>query len=166
MRYDADLKDFLELTVTQTFFGKLVGVSQQRINQLIEEEVVIRDESDKRGGIFLFDSLKNFYLSNKTSSDGVNYWQEKARHEKVKREQNELKLQQMQGEVYSAADIDAALAEILVALRNNLLGLPAKFATQLENKNREEINQILTAEIEDKLVEISNFKPSDINAKK
>ena len=157
MRYDGDLNDFLDLTVTQTFFGKLVGLTQQRINQLIEENVVLRDESDKRGGVFLFDSLKNFFQSDKTSSDGVNYWQEKARHEKVKREQNELKLQQMQGEVFDAAEVESALAEILVALRNNLLGLPAKFATQLENKNRDEIYKILTDEIEDKLVEISNL---------
>ena len=154
MRYDGNV---LDLTVTQTTLGKLLGLSQQRVNQLIDEKIVIKDEGDPRGSVYLFDSAKNYFLSNKTSSDGVNFWNEKAKNEKVKRELNELKLRERQGELYEAADIESAIAETIVTLRTNLLALPAKFSSQLEGKSKAEIYQLLNAEIEDKLQEISQF---------
>ena len=77
-------------------------------------------------------------------------------HEKAKRKKAEIEVERLQGEVYLAADVEGALAEILTMLRNNLLGLPSKFAVQLENKSREEINSTLTAEIENLLEDLSN----------
>ena len=154
MRYNGDVS---EITISQSELAKLLGISQPRISQLIDEKVVIKDEGDPRGSVYLFDSAKNYFLSNKTSSDGVNYWQEKARNEKVKRELNELKLQERQGELYDAADVESAIAETIVTLRTNLLALPAKFSSQLEGKSKAEIYQLLNAEIEDKLQEISQL---------
>ena len=43
-------------------------------------------------------------------------------------------------------------------LRSNLLGLPAKMSGILEGKSRGEINAILTAEIEEKLEELSEYQ--------
>ena len=148
-----------DLTCTQKAFAEAVELTPARINQLLTEgNILVLDESDPNGAIFLFDSLKNFFLSRNVSGIGVDYWRERGFNEQAKRKLNELKLSELEGGLYRADDVDAALAEILVALRNNLLGLPAKFATQLENKNRDEIYKILTDEIEDKLVEISNLK--------
>ena len=147
-----------DLTCTQKAFAEAVELTPARINQLLTEgNILVLDESDPNGAIFLFDSLKNFFLSRNVSGIGVDYWRERGFNEQAKRKLNELKLSELEGGLYRADDVDAALAEILVALRNNLLGLPAKFATQLENKNRDEIYKILTDEIEDKLVEISNL---------
>ena len=145
------------LTCTQAALAEAFGLSKMRVNQLIEEEIVIPDETDKGGGVFLFDSVKNYYQS-KNISDGVNYWKEKGLNERAKRQLNELKVEQAAGELYYAADVEASILEVLTVLKNNLLGMPSKLAKQLENTDREEIYLTLAAEIEDILKDISEFK--------
>lgn len=152
MKIKSDLR---KLTCTQRALAECLELTAARINQLIDEEVVIRDEEDKQSSVFVFDSLKNYFLSNKVSSDGVNYWKEKGLHEAAKRKTAELNYRKLEGSVYDAATVESAFAEMLTSLRNNLLGLPSKFATQLENQSRESIYSILTAEIENLLDELS-----------
>lgn len=144
-----------EMTVSQTQLGKAIGVSTPRINQLIDEGVVVRDELSTNGQVMLFDSLQNYFLSKNTTGDGVSFWKERSLHEKAKRELAELKLSKSRGEVYDAATVEGVLSELLTNFRNKLLGLPAKYARQLEGKNRAEIYSELTAAIEEELTELS-----------
>lgn len=152
-----------EITVSQTMLGKVLGISQQRVNQLIEEEIVIRDETDTGGAVMLVSSIRNYYLSKKSSSGGddVAFWKEKGLHERAKRKTSELKLRKMEGELYEAETVEAVFFELLTTLKTHLLAMPAKFATILEGKTREEINEILTHEIENKLTELSGSYNAD-----
>ena len=149
--------DTRKITVTQTDLAKALNLSRQRITQLIQEKIILRDETDPSGGVFLFDSLKNYWLK-AVEKSGDDYFKVKTEHEEVKKNLSEVKLRQLEGDLYLAVDVENALAEILVTLRTNLLSLPAKFASQLENKSSAEISAILTEEIEDKLQELSSLK--------
>ena len=143
-----------EATTTQAKLARYLGLSKPRISQLAEEgNILVKDEST--GKIFAFDSLRNYLMIKKSGNEGVNYFKEKGLHEKVKREQSEIKLEQMRGKLYEAAAVESALIEILAVLRNNLMGLPAKFATRLEGKRRAEISAVMTEEIESMLDELS-----------
>lgn len=144
-----------EISVTQTSFGRFIGYSQSKVSQMAAEGELVRDESDKSGRIMLAESLRSYYLSTKATGDGVNYWKEKAKREQVNRKMDEIKLQKLQGEVYEAATVEQGIIEILTTLRTHLTGLPAKFSVQLEGKSREEIYQAMTAEIEERLEELS-----------
>lgn len=148
-----------EATTTQAKLARYLGCSKAYMSQLAEEgNILVKDESDDRGRIFAFDSLKNYLLLKKSGKEGVNYFKEKGLHERVKREQAEIKLRQMKGELYESETVETALIEILSTLRTHLTALPAKFSVQLEGKSREEIYRILTAEIENKLDDLSqNF---------
>lgn len=150
--------DLKKMTCTQAALAEALELTRARVNQLIDEEVVIPDEEDKARGVFIFDSLRNYFLSNKVSDSGVNYWKEKGLHEAAKRKTAELKLREMEGELYEASTVENAFAEILGNLRNNLLGLPAKYAIMLENQPREKIYSILTREIEEQLEVVSQSK--------
>ena len=149
--------DTRKITVTQSDLSRALNISRQRVTQLIQEKIFLRDDSDPTGGVFLFDSLKNYWLR-QVEKNGDDYFKVKAEHETVKKQLSEVKLRQLEGELYLAVEVENALAEILTTLRTNLLSLPAKFSTQLVGKDSAEINSILTEEIEDKLQEISNFK--------
>ena len=85
--------------------------------------------------------------------------EEKAKHEKIKREIAELKLAMMEGNAYSAKTVELVMTEMLSNLRTQLLGLPTKLAPQLEGKKKEQIYTILTHEIEEKLSELSEYSP-------
>ena len=143
------------MTVSQRQMSAALGLSTTRINELLNEKVLVRDESRVDGRLMLFESLQNYFLSRKTTSDGVNFWNERALHEKVKRELSELKLEQERGEVYKASEVEAVLTEMLIDFRNKLSGLGHKLAAQLEGKTATAICDIIDSEIELNLKELS-----------
>lgn len=153
-----------QITVSQSNFAKAVGLTTGRISQLIKEGVVIRDEKDARGGVFLLQSAWNYDrlkgpVSSEDGEDSLDLMAEKARHEKVKRELAELKLAKAEARAYDARIVEMVMTEMLSNLRTQLLGLPSKLAPQLEEKSKGEIYSIMTREIEDKLGELSEYTP-------
>lgn len=155
MKYSGNIK---ELTVTQTALGRALGLTTARINQMIDLEIVVRDERDPNGGVYLFESLRNYYQSKKAKEEDANLFKEKALHEKVKRQIAELKLAKEEGSVYEAGTVEAVMIEQLVALRTHLLSLGMKLAPQLEGKTPGEIADIINREVEDRLKELSSYK--------
>lgn len=152
MKVQGEVKD---ATCTQSQLSRALNVSKQRINQLIDEGVVIRDEFSTNGQVMLFESLQNYFLSKNTTGEGVNFWKEKGLHEKAKRELAEVKLSKTRGELYDAETVESVLVELLTNFRNKLTGLPSKYAARLEGKTRDEIYSELTSAIEDELTELS-----------
>lgn len=156
MKVSQDLKN---LTTTQTEMARVLGITQPRVNQLIQDGVIIKN---KNGAVFVVESLKNFYKlkADDTSTDKkLNYTEEKAKHEKIKREIAELKLAKMQKNVYDARTVELVLTEMLSNLRTQLLGIPAKLAPQLEMKKRSTIYDRMTEEVTEKLAELSEYSP-------
>lgn len=152
-------KDLMSLTTTQTELGKVLGVTQQRVHQLIQEGTVQRSPT---GAVLVVPSLKNYYKLKAhmdTPEDAPDLNEERARHEKAKREIAELKLAELQGSVYPAKTVELVMTEMASNLRTQLLGLPAKLAPILEGQKKEEIYTTLTKEIEEKLSELSSYSP-------
>lgn len=58
MRVAGDVKEIL---VSQMQLARAIGISQARVNQLIDEGIVIRDTLTPK--VFLFESVKNYYLN-------------------------------------------------------------------------------------------------------
>ena len=156
-------EDIRKLTTTQTNLAVALNVTQPRIAQLIEEGVVVRDEKDPSGGVMIVRSLQNFYAAKARSSEEneVDFWLEKARHEKVKRELSELKLRKEAGELYEAATVERVLTELLADFRNKLSGLGHKLAGRLENLTAGAICDIIDREVEDTLKELSDNVTSE-----
>lgn len=144
-----------DVVCTQSQLAKALSLSQARVNQLIDEGVVIRDESSKNGAVMMLDSLRNYYLSKNATGDNVNFWKEKGLHEKAKRELAEVKLSKTRGELYEATTVEAVMSELLTNFRSKLLGLPAKFAAQLEGKARADIYKTLTTAVEESLSDLA-----------
>lgn len=146
------------IAVTQKQMAKALGLGTTRINQLIDEGIIVRDETSRSGQVMLFESLRNFFLSknaNITGDDNVSFWKERALHEKAKRELAEVKLSKTRGDLYESATVEAVLAELLTNFRSKLLGLPSKYAPQLQQKSREDIYSILTQAVEENLSELA-----------
>ena len=161
MKVTADPK---KITVSQTNFARAIGVTAGRVNQLIQEGVVLRDDKDARGGVYLVQSIRNYDALKSGSSgadgDDLNYISEKARHERIKRELSELRLAQNEASVYDARTVEMVMIEMLSNLRAQLLGLPAKLALVLDGRSKDGIYQTLTDEIEEKLSELGGYEPS------
>ena len=161
MKITDDLKT---ATASQSNLAKALGLSRQRVSQLLQEGVLATDE---KNNILVIKSVINYVkyrgqssAEEVSSSDDAVYEFEKAKNERAKRKIAELKLAKMNGEVYSAATVEQVMTEMLVNLRTQLLGLPTKLAPQLQNVTKEEAYNLLTQEIEDKLAELSEYTPS------
>lgn len=154
-----------KITVTQSALAQAIGITRARVSQMVKEGTMIRNDDDQGGGILLFDSLKNYYghytqpVATGSDDDVVDYYLEKAKHEKASREIAELKLAKLKARVYDARTVELVMTEMLSNLRTQLLGLPSKMAPILEGKSKEEIYESMTHEIEDKLSELSAYKP-------
>lgn len=150
--------DIQLITVTQKQMAKALGLGTTRINQLVDEGIIVRDETSRNGQVMLFESLRNFFLSRNTgdTEESVNFWKERGLHEKAKRELAELKLAKSRGELYEASTVEQTLSEILTNFRSKLLGLPSKYAPQLDGKTRGDIYQTLTGAVEELLTELAD----------
>lgn len=153
-------KDINKITTTQSEMARVLGLTQPRIHQLVQDGII---EKEENGAILLVESLKNYYKSKQGETgaleDEADYWTERALHEKAKREMTEIKLAKIQNNIYDAKTVEMVMIEMLTTLRTQLLGLPNKLAQQLEGKNREKIYDVMTREIEDKLNELSEYSP-------
>lgn len=151
-----------EITVKQKALAQALGVTPPRVSQLIKDGVVVRDESNSGGAVLLFESLKNFFQSTQAAGEGgdtVDYWEEKAKHERARRQIAELRIAKMEGRVYDARTVELVMTGMLKTFTTQLLGIPQKLAPQLEGLKKGEIHERLTKELEEALSELSEYKP-------
>ncbi len=147
------------VTITQTEMGRAIGVTRQRVGQLIQDGTF---KTDANGGLLLVENLRRFYQET-AEDEEADFNKEKALHEKAKREIAELQLAKMKKNAYSARVVEYVMTEMLSNLRTQLLGLPSKLAPMLEGKGKEEIYTTMTTEIEEKLSELSEYSPDLFN---
>lgn len=155
--------DLKTATASQSNLGKALGITRQRVSQLVQEGVMKLDDN---GNLLVVESIQNYVKSKWWAVDGKNsdkkelsYMDEKARHERTKREMAQLKLAMMEKNLYDARTVELVLTEMLANLRTQLLGLPSKMAPQMEGLSKNEIYSLMTKEIEEKLSELSEYSP-------
>lgn len=137
----AKVTDIDSLTVSAAVLGNIFGVTDRRIRQMAEEGIIVRAA---KGRYNLVDSLKNYILSLKLavdSNDGdnpdgeLNFEEEKALHERVKRHISEMKLQTMKGELHKADDVRHVMTDMLSSFKTRMMNIPAKVAPVLEDRD-------------------------------
>lgn len=119
----AKVTDIDSLTVSAAVLGNIFGVTDRRIRQMAEEGIIVRAA---KGRYNLVDSLKNYILSLKLAVDSndsdnpdgeLNFEEEKALHERVKRHISEMKLQTMKGELHKADDVRHVMTDMLSSFK-------------------------------------------------
>lgn len=163
----AKVTDIDSLTVSAAVLGNIFGVTDRRIRQMAEEGIIVRAA---KGRYNLVDSLKNYILSLKLavdSNDGdnpdgeLNFEEEKALHERVKRHISEMKLQTMKGELHKADDVRHVMTDMLSSFKTRMMNIPAKVAPVLEDRDAGYIKERLTSEVTEALNELKDYNPAD-----
>jgi phage terminase Nu1 subunit (DNA packaging protein) len=158
--------DISSVTVSAQVLGQIIGVTDRRIRQLAEENILVRIS---KGRYNLHESIKNYILTlkvametgNNDNPDGeLDLDEEKALHERVKRHIAELKLQVMKGELHKSTDVERVMTDMLVAVRTKLLALPSKLAPILVSRNDIGfIKDTVSKEILEVLNELCDYNP-------
>lgn len=163
----AKVTDIDSLTVSAAVLGNIFGVTDRRIRQMAEEGIIVRAA---KGRYNLVDSLKNYILSLKLAVDSndsdnpdgeLNFEEEKALHERVKRHISEMKLQTMKGELHKADDVRHVMTDMLSSFKTRMMNIPAKVAPVLEDRDAGYITERLTSEVTEALNELKDYNPAD-----
>jgi len=160
---DAIIKISAATKTTGDGMAACFGLSRQRIVQLANEGVLVRDEKSKYP---VAENIK-LYLAHKAGGKGaVSLDDERALHEQTKRKLAELELAKKLGTVHEAKDIELMVGGMITVFKRRMLSIPHKMALVLANQSQsaEEINEILTNGIDRALTELANFDVSRIAA--
>ena len=160
-------KDDNEVVVNAKILAKVLGVGVRQITNLHQQGVCIKNKS---GRYLLIPSVQNYIKrlrveasAGKGSSEPDENVEEiaieKAKHEKIKRQMSELRLQLMRGQLYEEAKVRMVMSDMLTNFKQKLQTMPSKLSTKVEGKSAGEINQILTDEIIEVLMELSEYNP-------
>lgn len=158
--------DISDLIVSTDAMAALLGFTRQRINQLAKEGIL---EKQAAGRFPLMKNVQRYieYLRTgvKDKGDGdeeaqAKYWEEKALHEKAKRETAELKLGQLKNQLHDAADVELVMTNMLATFRSRILSIPEKVSPKvLGVKNLSEISDAINTEVLEALAELSEYDP-------
>ena len=161
--------DISAITVNSAALEKIIGVSDRRIRQLAEENIIIRAA---KGRYKLMDSITNYILTlkvqmeanNAESVDGeIDLEEEKAIHERVKRHISELKLQTMRGELHKSEDVERVMMDMLASVRAKLLSMPTKLAPILVSRSEIDfVRNTINREVMEALNELKDYNPKEL----
>ncbi|MBO8136790.1 MAG: hypothetical protein H0Z40_01425 [Desulfotomaculum sp.] len=158
-------KDISEIIVNTDVMADLFGYTRQRINQLAKEGILEKKAPGryplKQNVKRYIDFLRTGYKSEDEEEAQAQYWEEKALHEKAKREMAELKLAKLKNRLHDAGDVELIMTNMLVTFRNRILAIPQKVAPKVIGmKNLAEINETINAELLEALNELSEYDPA------
>lgn len=138
------------------------GIGERRVRQLAQENILVKS---RRGRYLLIESVSNYIVHLKANNDlknhvedkKIDYDEERAIHENVKRQKAELELRKMQNMLHEAKELEKVMADMLYNFRVKILAVPSRFAPALANEHdpvvinqllKETMNQTLTEEDE------------------
>lgn len=162
-----NLEDMQEILVTSKVLEELFGVGARMVRKLENQGII---NKNSHGKYLLIESVKNYILTLKLSrskaalqseTDGeiLDYDSEHAKHEFLKRQITEIKLQLIRGQVHKAEDVEAVMMNMFENFKSKINGMPPKLARELEGKDRFEIQKKLKAETDAALMELSEYSP-------
>lgn len=146
------------LLVDQKTIAKVLQIDPRRVRQLEKEGILTKHETE--GLYYIPDCAQSYYQFKLKPTSAANYENEKALHEKAKREKAEMSNAKLRGQLHDAKDVELIMTNMLVNFRNKMLGLPSKLAGKLvRQKNINIISHELEKAIKEALMELSEYDP-------
>lgn len=157
-----------DIVVSPKVLADTLGITDRQIRNLAEQGIV--EKTDK--GRYLFKSSVKAYITllkvaqrskeeKERFGDSLDLEEEKAKHEVLKREITEIRLQLIKGNVHRAEDVERVITDMFIKFRSKMQAMPAKLAKRLENKGSLEIQEALREEIGDALNELADYNAVD-----
>ena len=163
----AKIDDIGSTVVSAKVLSKLFSLTERRIRDLAQEGILVRETT--KGRYNLERSVQNYILHLKTNKNIENMKtnkeldleEEKAIHEKVKREKAEIELKIMKGEVHLSEDVESVLSTMLANFRSKVLAMPSKIAPTIVSQNDVKyIRDRIKVECIEVLEELKDYDPS------
>lgn len=139
-----------------TELAELAGLSRRRIDQInaelpAEAKLLVKCEGGYDAAHFVKKWVA-YNVSKAKPEKALDLEEEKALHERSKREKTDIQISILKGDLVSMADATRAFVDVASSVRQRLCGLPAKLAVGLVMmEDPEEIQDKIDKEIRDTL---------------
>lgn len=155
-----------------TELGRLLGLTKRRIEQLTADGILTNVETE-RGSKSKYDTAESVkaycsYLRNKAAGKEVSEdveqltlqkLQADVKYRRSKAEKAKLELREIKGQYLRASDVEDFTADLILAVRADLLAMPGKMGVILaECKDAQEITGMLEKEAASILEDVAKHK--------
>lgn len=157
---------FISVIVDAKTLGTALGVSERTVRRLVNEGVI---DKVSNGQYDIVDCCRRYIdhvqekikLMDKDEKKlETSLMAEKVMHERAKKRKTELVVAEMERSMHLAADIERLWNWTIAAFKSRIRALPSKIAPQVQfTTDISEINDILRREIDESLVELSEYDP-------
>ena len=150
------------MNVTSKDLSNIFSLTLRRVQQLTAERVI---EKDAKTGKYPLAASVQRYIDYKLNAEigekDVDYFKERARHEKAKREKAEIVLKQIQGQVHDGSVVEAVMTEMITNAKSKLRGIPSKISPALLAQTELSVIEAkLSDAIDECLLELSDYQPA------
>lgn len=147
----------MALFVTTKELANSLDLSERRINQLVVEGVL---EKGKDGKFNIYSAIEGYIKKTYGIEQELSFEVERARHEKIKKDMAQIRLDKLRNRVHDAKDIELILSNMIVTFKTRMLGIPSQVAPRvLGKKDISDVIGEITREIKEALKELSDYKP-------
>lgn len=139
--------------------ASIVGKSPQWIRQLTRDEVL---NQISKGKYVLGEAVQAYikHVEGESSDGKISYRDEKAEHERIKKEIAMLELEEKRKNLHTTADVQDAWGMLLVEFRRRLTGLPPKISSELSYMtDSKQVRIFLEQKINEALHELAKYDP-------
>lgn len=85
-------------------------------------------------------------------------------YKKAKARIVELELDEIEGRIYLAENVERVVVDMLTKMKSKLLAIPSQTAPRLEGKKKAKIEKILEVEVDKALMELSEYNAEDFRS--
>lgn len=148
--------------VTTKEISEILGLSDRRIRQLVDENALVRIGHGK------YDLAKSIqkYIDYQVSKfagdvdDDLNKLKEETLWTRARRMKSEIEYKIMSGELHRSQDIEEVMNAMLAAFRSQLLAFPTKVAPKMVGQTEiMSVKEVMKKEIYELMEELADYNP-------
>lgn len=142
----------MEKYISSSDLAKVLRLTTQRVNQLAKEQILKREADGK---FDLSDAVVKYFTFKFKTDEEINYARQHARLEKAKADMAEIELAEHEGSLLHAAEVEQAMASMILNCKSRLLSIPSKCSPRIiGQKSLAIVSDILRKEVYQALSEL------------
>lgn len=145
--------------VSTTELAAVLGLTARRVQQLAQDGIL---NAEERGAYPLAESVQA-YIEQRTrekaaGSAELEKLEAETKIKKAKAVIAELEAQELQGKMHRAEDVEAAINDLVGAVRNTMVALPGRLAVDAANASKPlEASEVIRREVNKAMDELSRY---------
>jgi phage terminase Nu1 subunit (DNA packaging protein) len=145
--------------VSTTELAEVLGLTARRVQQLAQDGIL---NAEERGAYPLAESVQA-YIEQRTrekaaGSAELEKLEAEAKLKKAKAVMAEIEAQELQGKMHRAEDVEAAINDLVGAVRSAMVALPGRVATDAANASTPlEASEVIRSEVNKAMDELSRY---------